>query len=136
MLAGSGGRLRNSARNCRGSALGNDYPVGARSVGRAQDCAEIMRIFHSVKNEKERILAPPGSDHVGKVVVLLGGGDCDHPLVGSVSGHAVEFSALQEAHGYAEATAIFDEPLQANIVTLFSHANPFEGASPGLQSFA
>src|ERR1700747_654675 len=52
-----------------------------------------------------------------------------------VSRHPVDFGALQKSHGDAGFAAIFDQALQAKIVALFRHANPFEGASAGLEGF-
>ena len=52
-----------------------------------------------------------------------------------ISGHAVEFRALEKAHWDADLAAILDQALQAEIVALFRHTDPFEGASAGLEGF-
>ena len=42
--------------------------VGSGGVGRAQDCAEVVRILHAIKHQNQRVLSPLGSDHVVEIV--------------------------------------------------------------------
>ena len=74
-----------------------------------------------------------GRDHVRQVVVLFRRRDGDDSLMRRVSGHTVEFGTLQKADGNTNLSAVFDQTLQAQVVTLFRHADPLEGASAGLE---
>src|SRR5579862_3079540 len=133
MLAGSGGGLGDCAGHGSGTAFGDDDAIGSRGVGGAQDGSEIVGIFDAVEYNDQRILISLGGDYVGEIVVLLGRCDGNDSLMRGVSGHAVEFGALKKAHWDADLSAIFDEALQAEIVALFGHADPFERASARLQ---
>ena len=72
-------------------------------------------------------------DHVFEIVVLLGRRNRDHALVRGVARQVVEFGPRQKAHGHAQPPAVFDQPLQANVVALLRHAHPLKGAPPRLQ---
>ena len=52
-----------------------------------------------------------------------------------ISGKLVEFGALQEAHVHAQPTAVFDQTLQADVVTLLGHADPLKRSPARLQRF-
>src|SRR4051794_37059844 len=56
MLRCPGGRFRDCSSDSGGAPLGDDDSVGARSVGGAKQSAQIVGIFYSVENEKERPL--------------------------------------------------------------------------------
>src|ERR1035438_6167894 len=109
--------------------------ISPGSIGRAQDCSQIVRIFHSIEHDHQGIFRTLRGDDVVKIVVLLGRRDGHHALVRCVARHLVEFCALQEPHGHLQAPAIFNQSLQADVVALLGHANPLESPPARLQRF-
>ena len=87
-------------------------------------------------------MLPASSTQVTQLLARWSGGDTDArealiPLVYDelrrVARNAVEFGALHKAHGHSDFSAIFNQPLQAKIVPLLRHANPFKRPAPRLQ---
>src|SRR5580700_1007145 len=50
--------------------------------------------------------------------------------------HLVEFGARQKFNRNAELAAVFDHPLQADVMPLLRHSNPLESPSPGFERLA
>src|SRR5215475_8871101 len=78
----------------------------------------------------------PSVDHVVQAAVLFCGCDCDHSLMGCVPCKSVQFGALQKAYGYSQLTALLDDALQTQVVTLLRQPHPLESAASNLNSFA
>ena len=135
MFAGSGGSFGDGSGHAGRPALGNHDTVGSCSIRGAQYRAQVMWILYAVEYDYQRILPSLACEHIIEIAVLFGGRDCDDSLVRRVAGHAIEFGALQEAHGYAQAAAVFDQALQADVVAFFRHADPLEVPSASLQGF-
>src|SRR5271170_5770547 len=95
-----------------------------------------MRIFHAIEDDHEGILSALGPDYIVEIAVLLGRGDSDYTLMSSPASHLVEFGACEKFYRHAEFPAVFDHPLQADVVPLLRHADPLESASAGLERFA
>ncbi len=94
-----------------------------------------MRILHAVEHDHKRILPTFGADHVIEVAILFGRGDSYDALMRSPARHLVELGAREKFHWHAQTPAVFDHALEADIVSLLRHADPLEGASPGLERF-
>ena len=95
-----------------------------------------MRIFYAVEHHNQRIFPALGFHHVLEPAVLLGRGDSHHALVRRITGHAIKFRSLQEAHRNAQLAALFYDALQAQVVTLLRQADPLERTSLRLDRFA
>ena len=133
VLARSGRNFCDGARHAGRAALGNHHAVRAGRVGRAQDRAQIVRIFHAIEHDDQRIFRALGGDHIFEIVVLFGRRDGDHALMRRVARQFVEFGALQETHVHAESPAIFNQALQADVVALLGHADPLKRPPARLQ---
>src|SRR5208337_5612869 len=82
------------------------------------------------------MLATLGGDDVVEVVVLLRRSDRDDSLMRHVPGHAVELRALDKAHRHVQPPAVFNQPLQANVVALLRHPDPLKRPPASLQGLA
>jgi hypothetical protein len=114
---------------------GDDYAVGARSVGGAQDCPEVMRIFDAVQYNDQRVFGAARGQQVVEVVVLLGGSDSDESLVRGVAGQLVEFGSRQEANLHADFAALVDHALETDVLAFGGDTHPLKVAASGFKRF-
>ena len=119
--------------HARGASFRDHNAIGARCIGGAQDCAEVVRILHAIEDYDQRVLSALGGDYIFKIVILLRRSDGDHALVRIVAGHLVEFVAEHEAHGNSLPPAFIDDMLQAKVMAFLGDSNPGEGAATSLQ---
>ncbi len=96
---------------------------------------EIVRILDAIEHDYQRILRALGGDDIGQIVVLLGRRDGHDSLVRAGARHLVEFRALQETHLNVQPPTVFNQPLQADVMALLGHADPFKGPPARLQRF-
>jgi hypothetical protein len=136
VLTRSGGDFRHSSSHARGTAFGNDDSIHAGRVCRAKNCAQVMRVFYAVEYHNQRVWAALGGEHIIEIAVLLGRGDRNHSLMCIVPRHAIEFGARHKAYGNAVPAGFIDDALQAEVVAVLCHSNPFKGATARLKGLS
>src|SRR5580693_3724781 len=133
MLARARGGLGYGSGHGGGAAFRNDYSVSACGIGCAENRAQVMRIFHTIEHQHQRVQAALSSNDVVKIAILLGRGDRDHSLMRRGARHAIKVGPQQKTHGNACTTAVFDEPLQPNVMAFLRHADPLESPLASLE---
>jgi hypothetical protein len=119
-----------------GAALGEHDAVDSGSVGYAQQCAEILRIFNAVEGEEKAGRAGDcGGEEVFDGEKLLGADEGYYALVSGSLSELGQLLAgfLEDTHaGFA---AKGDEALQALVVAFAGHQNVIKAAASGLEGF-
>src|ERR1039458_9750803 len=98
MLGRSGRSLDRSARQSGGATLRDDDTVGAGCIGSADQCAQIVRIFHAVEHHQKTVLTVTLVEQGVHVRVLLAAGYRYDALMSVGVGGAIELFARQKAH--------------------------------------
>ena len=75
------GRARDRIRQARRAALWNDHAMRTSGQRRANDSAEIVRVFHSIEDDYQRELTPFRRQKVIEISVLLSRCDGDDTLM-------------------------------------------------------
>ena len=108
MLKGAGGGLCHGFGQPGGAAFRDDDSAGSGGVRGADDCTQVVRIFHAVE-DYEKLSA--GFDAV-QFRVLLFGADGHHALVGLDAGHAIQRAAILEPDWRAGGAGQIDDFLK------------------------
>ncbi len=128
-------RLRHRRIHSHGAALGNDDAIHTGGIGRAQNRAQVVRIFHAVEHDQERPLTTAFLQQVFDVGIFLRRSNCDHSLVVAGRREAIQVRTRNGAHRHAQRAALADDLVHALIVAFARHADVLEGTSAGLQRF-
>jgi hypothetical protein len=121
----AGGGFGDSFRQARGAAFGDYHRTGARGVGGANDCAQIVRIFDAIEYDDE-----PGVDGGFVEIGILGGGpESDDALMNDATSDALQRSAVFKADGGFGATGKIDDLLNARPAGAFRDEDAIEGSA-------
>ena len=123
-----GGLDRNCAQG-RGAALGDQNTIHSRSLGGAEQCAEVLGVFDTVQSKDETWLGP--FEEVFDVQEIAFADDRDYTLVGCIGGEAGEgfpgfltdFDSCFPTEG--------DNAREAFVMPLPSHADVVESPVSG-----
>ena len=101
----AGGCTRNGVGQADGAPLRNDYAMRASGERRANDGAEIVRIFHTIEKNDEPFASVSGAFICrGENAVECGrcarGGQSDDSLMIFRIGQTIELATVFKAHGY------------------------------------
>ena len=127
----TGGRARHGVAEASGAALGNHHAVRARSQGRSNDGAQVVRIFHAVEQDDETDLAA-GLNRGCEDILQRGSGARsgyrDNPLVIFRIGQAVELIAVFEAHGNSLFARELNDFFDARVLAALGDGDAVDGA--------
>jgi hypothetical protein len=125
-----------------GAALGEEDAVDARAIGDAKKSAEILRVFNSVKREKEPsggFAGGIGDEQVFEGEEFLRADERDNTLMCGSFGGEGELLARPLKDADARVAALGDEAANSRIgtfvVALAGDENVIESAAAGLKSF-
>ena len=138
MREGPGRSAGNRVGESGGASLRNDNAVCAGGERRADDGAEVVRVFNAVEQDDETALIFGGvgaSEDVVESGGSTGGGDGDHTLMIAGVGKAVEIGAIFEADGNLSLAGELDDFFDAGILAALGDDNAVE-VTAGLEGFA
>ena len=141
VFCGAGRGFDGDGAQGSGAALGKDDAIDAGSVGRAQERAEVLGVFHAVESEQEAGAGGifRGGDEVFEGEEFAFADEGDDALVTWRFGHAGELVAILKTHANALRAAEIDDALDllrgATLLSVAADADMIETAVAGLESF-
>ena len=132
------GNARNRFRKTGSAALRDDDTIGASGQGRADDGAEIVRVFHAVQQNKKcfaRWAGGAAGDQIIQIVRLLGGRQGDDTLMLAGAREAIELRAVLEANSDTALPGQGDQFFEAVAVVAAGNHDALERAA-GDERFA
>ncbi len=130
MLLGTGCSLGCDRAQRGGATLGHDHGIDTGSIGRAQQGAKVLGIFHAVKG-KHQSRGAGGFQDVLNGQELLRADDGDDPLMGWSSGNVIEGLARLGAYPDLERTTKGDNRLESLVAPLARHQDVIKAATTG-----
>ena len=136
VLTGSGRCLDHGARNARSATLGNDHAIHPRSIGRADQRAQVVRVLNAIQHQQEAVFTVFMLQQFLHAGVLFAGGDGHDTLVGVGAGFAIKFFARHKTHGDALGAAVIENCLQTVVGAVSRDRNIVKAPPAALQCFA
>jgi hypothetical protein len=119
-----------------GAAFGEDYSIDAGAIGYAEKCAEILRIFDTVKGEEQAGLRGiRRCEEVFNGQRFLRADESHDALVSRSTGQMREVFAGFLTYAHAGLSAVGDEAREAVVVTLGGYHDVIEATAAGLECF-
>ena len=136
MFGGASAGFHGDWAEGRGASLGEDYSVDAGAIGYAEKCAEILRIFDTVKGEEQAGLRGiRRCEEVFNGQRFLRADESYDTLVSRGAGQVSEVFAGFLTYAHAGLSAVGDEAREAVVVTLGGYHDVIEATAAGLECF-
>jgi hypothetical protein len=124
VLGGSGGGFGYGCGDGGGAAFGEEDTIDAGTVGGSEQGSEIVGVFDAVESKEEPVVSGFGwSQKILDSEELTLANNGQHALVGIGAGKAGELIPGFEGDADAGFAAEIDEPFEAFVPTLASHAD-------------
>ena len=131
VLHGTGGSLCNGGSQTNAAALGDDDAVGACTLGRTHDSAQVVGIAQLVADDDQGSLTT-GSCLLQDLVdggVLVGSSQGDDALMGTGEGHLVQLAAVNRNDDGAGFLGLSSQTLQAAVGVALCNEDLVDGTA-------